>query len=216
MRVDVSAINRLRLVEVDVDLCIAAEVARLLDLHHCALARQPLGENELTVDDDIVRDLVADRVADLEVVRVDRRDERNLDERISRHAHLVERKDGRAERCLRERREALLVGARPRLAHHAHLEVRHAGIDRFHADLVADIPLDGIEIGEQRRLRAVRVDFVVDSVDARHHAATAVRAVVILLYLVDAVDERARLDSTVRVLLDRSEFVLDRLRCRPP
>ena len=92
--VDVGAIDGLRLVEVDVDLRIAAEVARLLDLRHRTLARQALGKDELTVDDDVIRDLVADGIADLEVVRVDRRDERDLNERLSRDTHLVERQDG--------------------------------------------------------------------------------------------------------------------------
>ena len=195
-----------------IDSVYQGKIARLLDFRHRALARQALGKDELTVDDDVIRDLVADGIADLEVVRVDRRDERDLDERLSRDAHLFEWQDGRAERSLRERGEALLVGARTRLARHAHLEVGHAGVDRLHADLMADVPLDGVEVREQRRLRAVRVDLIVDGVDARHHAAASVRAVVVLLELVDAVDERARLDRTVRVLLDGPELVLDRLR----
>ena len=77
---------------------------------------------------------------------------------------------------------------------------------------MVDVPFDGIEIHQDGRRCAVRVDLLVECVDARHETATAVLAVVVALEAVDAVDERTGLLASVGVLLDEGELRLDGVR----
>ena len=74
---------------------------------------------------------------------------------------------------------------------------------------MVDVPLDRVEVHEDGRGRAVRIDLVVDGVDACHQAARAVAAVVVTLKSVDAVNERTGLFLSVGVLLDECKFRLD-------
>ena len=78
----IRAVECLRVLEVDLNLRVASEIFRLLYLCDGALTARALCKDEDITDKDIVRNLILDRIADLEVLCVDGGHESDLNERV--------------------------------------------------------------------------------------------------------------------------------------
>ena len=208
----IGAVERFCALEVDLDLCVAAEVACLAHLCDRALAARALREDEGIADEDIVRNLVFNGIADLEILCVDRGHERDLDESVRGDGDGGDGDILRAEGGHRQCGDAFFKRAFAGLAEQCHLHLADALLYGAHACLMVDVPLDGVEVHQDGGRCAVRIDLVVDRVDAGHEAPAAVAAVIVAFEAIDAVNERARLLSAVGVLLDECELGLDGVR----